>query len=301
MTVLAADAQFVLQNVIDAVSLGMLYALLALGLALLFGVLGLLNWAHGELVMVGAYTLVLTGGLALPLVIPIMAVVVVALALLMERTAFRPVRESSAATLLVTSFAVSFLLQNLAFMILGPTPRTSTVSADLLRPIEIAGLAIPRLNLVTVAVGAALFVGLTLLLSRTRLGIQLRAAAHDFEMTLLLGVRANRVIALAFALSGLLATAAAFLLVAQTGVVTPVFGSTPVLIAFTAVIVGGMGTLLGGAVGGFVIGALTVLLQALLPSGLDPFRDAFLFGAVLLVLIVRPQGLIVDRHRVARI
>lgn len=301
MTTFAVSTQFVLQNVVDAVSLGVLYALLALGLALLFGVLGLLNWAHGELVMVGAYTLVILGGIAVPLVIPIMTAVVVIVALAMERAAFRPVRRASTATLLVTSFGVSMLVQNLAYMIFGATPKSSTVSAELLRPLDILGLSVPKLNIVIVAVGAALLVGLTLLLSRTRLGIQLRAAAQDFEMALVLGVKANRVIAVAFALSGVLATAAAFLLVAQTGVVTPTFGANPVLIAFTAVIVGGMGSLVGGTVGGFVIGAITVTLQAVLPGSLDPFRDALVFSFVLAILIFRPQGLIVDKHRVNRI
>lgn len=296
-----ASAQFVVQNVINAVALGSLYALLALGLALLFGVLGLLNWAHGELIMVGGYSVVLLAGLFLPLALLAMVAIVVLLAVLMERVAFRPVRSARPETMLVTSFGVSFLLQSVALMIFGSRPRSSTVSASLLEPVSIAGISIPRLDLVTVAVAAVCLIALTLLLARTRLGIQLRGAAQDFEMTMLLGVNANRVIAVAFGISGLLASAAAFLLVAQTGVVTPTFGANPVLIAFTAVIVGGMGSLVGGAVGGFVIGALSVLLQAVLPGSLDPFRDAFVFAFVLAMLIARPEGLIVDKHRVNRI
>lgn len=301
MIVFLASFQGFMQNVVDAVSLGMLYAMLALGLALLFGVLGLLNWAHGELVMVGAYTLVLAGGLAVPLIVPLMTVVVIVVALLMERAAFRPVRQAGTETLLVTSFAVSFLVQNLAFMIFGATPKSSTVSANLLHPIDLLGLSVPRLDLVIFGVGAVALIALSLLLARTRLGIELRAAAHDFEMTTLLGVRANRVIALAFALSGILASAAAFLLVAQRGVVIPTFGNAPVLIAFIAVVVGGMGSLIGGVVGGFVVGALTVILQAALPGSLEPFRDAFLYAFVLAILIVRPHGLVTDKQRVNRI
>jgi branched-chain amino acid transport system permease protein len=296
-----ATVQYVVQNVIDAVALGSLYALLALGLALLFGVLGLLNWAHGELIMVGGYAVVLLSGLFLPLIVLAMIGVVVLLALTMERVAFRPVRGARPETMLVTSFGISFLLQSVALMVFGSRPRSTTVSSSLLEPVTVAGISIPRLDLVTVGVAAACLVSLTLLLSRTRLGIQLRGAAQDFEMTMLLGVNANRVIAVAFGISGLLATAAAFLLVAQTGVVTPTFGANPVLIAFTAVIVGGMGSLVGGAVGGFVIGALSVLLQAILPTSLDPFRDAFLFGFVLIMLIARPEGLVVDRNRVTRV
>jgi branched-chain amino acid transport system permease protein len=301
LSLVGVSSEFVLQSIVDGISLGMLYALLALGLALLFGVLGLLNWAHGDLIMAGAYVLVIGSALAAPILIPLMVVIVVVLALVMERVAFRPVRNANTATMLVTAFGVSFMLQSLAFMIFGATPKTSTLSADLLTPIDIFGLAVPKVNLVIVAIGGAFLIGLTLLLTRTRLGIQLRAAAQDFEMALLLGVKANRVIAVAFAMSGVLAATAAFLLVAQLGTVTPTFGATPVLIAFTAVIVGGMGSLIGGVVGGFIVGGLTVALQAVLPGSLDPYRDAFLFSLVLAILIVRPQGLIPDRSRIARV
>jgi branched-chain amino acid transport system permease protein len=301
ITVAAVSVQFVIQNVVDAISLGFLYALLALGLALIYGVMGLLNWAHGELIMVGAYTVVMLAGLATPLVIVAAALAVVVVALLMERLAFRPVRTATPETALITSFGVSFLLQSLAFLIFGPTPKTSSVSANLLKPLHIGSVSIPRLDVVTVVVGAVLLTGLTLLLARTKLGIQLRAAAADFQMAQLLGVRANRVIAVAFAIAGVLGAVTAYLWVAQTGTVTPSFGFNPVLIAFTAVILGGMGSLFGGALGGFVVGAVSVTLQATLPGSLGPFRDAFLFTFVFAMLVFRPQGLIVPRHAVNRI
>lgn len=297
----AVTSQFVIQNVVDALALGFLYAMLALGLALIFGVMGLLNWAHGEMVMVGGYAVVVFAGLAMPLTIFLTLASVVVLALLMERVAFRPVRLAGPEAGLITSFGVSFLLQNVAYMIFGATPKTSSTAAGLLEPITIGGISVPKLSLVTVATGAALLIGVTLLLNRTRLGIQLRAAAADFEMAQLLGVRADRVIAVAFAIAGVLAGVTAFLLLAQTGTVYPTSGFTPVLVAFTAVILGGMGSLLGGAVGGMFVGMLSVALQAILPAELRPFRDAFLFGFVFLMLIVRPQGLIVPKHVVSRI
>jgi branched-chain amino acid transport system permease protein len=140
-----------------------------------------------------------------------------------------------------------------------------------------------------------------LFLRKASLGVQMRAAAEDFEVARLLGVRANRVIAAAFALSGLLAGVASILLVGTTGSVTPTMGVTPVLIAFIATVMGGMGSLIGAVIGGFVLGALTVVLQIALPLQLRGYRDAFAFGTVLLILLVRPQGLIVPETEQSRV
>jgi branched-chain amino acid transport system permease protein len=301
VTILAVSSQVLVQNVIDGIALGCLYALLAIGLALIFGVLGLLNWAYGELIMVGGYVLVILSSIFLPLLIPLMVLVVVLVALVMERVAFRPVRRASAETMLITSFGVSFLLQSLALLIFGQNGRSANVASGLLRPVDVLGVSVARLDIVIVGVGGVLLGGLAVMLWRTTLGIQLRAAAQDFEVAQMLGVRANRVIAVAFALSGISAGAAALLLTIQTGVVTPTFGLTPVVIAFVAVILGGMGSLTGGALGGLIVGALSVAFQALLPESLRPYREAFLYTVVFIMLTVRPQGLILASHRIDRV
>lgn len=282
----------VLQHIVDAVSLGSLYALFALGIALIFGVAGIVNFAHGELVMIGAYVIVLMVGLAWPLVILAVVAAVVIAALLMERVAFRPVRTSSASTLLVVGFAVGVFLQNLALVIAGPRPKGVDFLSGLLDPANIAGLRIPWLSIVTVVLTAVLVGGLTVFLRRTSMGTQLRAAAEDFGMARLLGVRANRVVATAFALSGLLAAAAAILLVIQRGQVSPTMGLQPLLIAFIATVIGGMGSLVGAAAGGFLLGALTVVLQTTLPEDLLPYRDAIVFALVIAMLLFRPQGIL---------
>src|SRR5262249_10519716 len=155
------------QNIVDALALGCLYAMLALGLALIFGIMGLLNWAHGEMVMAGGYAVVIFAGLAMPLIIFLTLASVIVLSLLLGRLAFRPVRLAKPEAGLITSFGVSFLLQNVAYMIFGATPRTSTVAAGLLTPITIGGVSIPKLSLVTVATGVVLLVGVTLVLNRT--------------------------------------------------------------------------------------------------------------------------------------
>ncbi len=289
------------QDVVDALSFGSLYALLALGIALIFGVMQLINFAHGELIMVGGYALIWFAGAPLPVLVAGAVIVAVALALGMERIAFRPVRGADPATLLVTSFAVSYLLQNLAMVAFGSLPKSTNVSTALSKTVNIGSIAISRLSIAVIVATLVLLVALALFLTRTRTGTQMRAAAEDFRMARLLGVRANRVIAIAFALSGMLAGIAAVVLVAQTGTVTPTMGVSAALFAFIATILGGMGSLQGAVLGGFILGALTVLLQAVLPLELRPYRDAFTFAAVIAMLVIRPQGLIVARSRVTRV
>jgi branched-chain amino acid transport system permease protein len=290
-----------IQLLVDAVSVGAQYALLALGIALLFGIMNLINFAYGELLMIGGYALVVLAGMWVPLMVLVSIAIVVVAALLMDRIAFKPVRRADATTLLVTSFALSYLLQNVAIMIFGSLPETTGAGSGLARSIDIAGVVVSRLDLVLIAVAGALIVALVLIVKRTALGIQMRAAAEDFEMARLIGVNADRIIAVGFAMSGLLAGVAGYFLVAQTGSVSPTFGVSAVLIAFIATIVGGLGSLRGAVLAGFALGFITIAFQELLPAGLVPYRDAFVFAVVLLTLVLRPQGLIPQTARAARV
>ena len=170
----------VIQYAIDAISVASLYAVLALGIALIFGVMRLINFAHGELIMIGGYALLYLADVPWPLTIAATVGIVVVFALALERSAFRPVRDANPATLLVTSFALSYMLQNLALIIFGGRAKTVPLSASLAESFEVGDLRIPKLNIVTVAVTAALLVGLVAFLKRTPIGIQMRAAAEDF-------------------------------------------------------------------------------------------------------------------------
>jgi branched-chain amino acid transport system permease protein len=291
----------VIQNAIDAISLGSLYAVLALGIALIFGIMQLINFAHGELLMIGGFSLFFIVDTSLALAIVSALVIVTCSAMLMERVAFRSVRGADPSTLLVTSFALSFLLQNVAILAFGSRPKSVALPAALSEFFTIGDLRISKLSVLTVIVVALLLILLALFLKRTTLGIQMRAAAEDFGVTRLLGVRSNVVIAAAFALSGLLGAVASILLVSQTATVTPTMGVTPVIIAFVATVVGGMGSLPGAVIGGYFIGCLTVALQATLPIEARGYRDAFVFGAVILILLLRPQGIVVSRTARTRI
>ena len=293
--------QLFIQHLIDAVTVGSLYALYALGIALIFGIMQLINFAHGELIMLGAYTIVLLEQPPWPILILATLGVAVLVALAIERVAFRPIRGANPATLLITSFAVSYLIQNLVILIEGSQPQGTNISTRLSESFQIQGISIRKLDVVTVVVTIALLAALGLFLNRTRLGVQMRAAAEDFRMARTLGVKANTVIAVAFGISGLLAGVAAIFVVAQTGTVSPTMGSSAVLVAFVATVLGGMGSLRGAVIGGYLVGAITVALQAYLPLELRPYRDAFVFTAVIVLLLARPQGLVVARTAVTRV
>jgi len=282
---------YVIQNVVDGISVGSLYALTALGIGLIFGVMRLINVAHGELITAMGYTMLLfvTQSIVLAMVFGMLAVIL--LALVTERVAFRPLRNSDPATLLVASFAVSFFLQKFLALVVGSRAKGIDVLPVLGHQVVILGVRLQLLKMVTIVVVAAMVALLTWFLKRTRYGLEMRAAAENFRMAQLLGVRGNRVIALAFALSSVLAGVVAVLFISQSGFLTPRMGLQLVVIAFVGTVIGGLGSLVGAAAGGFFVGAVTVFLQAVLPPDLRQSREAFVYLIVILVLLLRPQGL----------
>ena len=284
-----------LQYAVDALNVGGLYALMALGIGLIFGIMRLINFAHGELVMVGGYAMLLLIQLPGPLVIVLSIVVVIVLALGMERLAFRPLREAAPSTLLVASFALSYFLQNFFVLAFGARPVPFAFASDLSTDFEIGHARIALLQVVSMTLTLLALVGLTALLKRTSIGVQLRAASQDFRAAKLCGVRANSVIAFAFAISGGLAWIVSLIYSAQIGQLSPAMGVRPVVIGFVATILGGLGSLVGAVLGGFFVGALSVTLEATLSLQLRPFKEAVLFALVFLVLLLRPQGLIAVR------
>jgi branched-chain amino acid transport system permease protein len=283
----------IVQSLVDAISMGSLFALMALGIGLVFGIMRLVNFAHGELVMIGGYGLLLLSGApdAIAAVLVIALVILVALA--MERVAFRPLRQRSVPTLLIGSFTVSFLLQNLVLMTIGATPRGVNFGSSLLQSVSFGKISVSYLQIVMIITTLILLAALASFLKYSRYGIQMRAAAENFRMARLLGVKANRIIAVSFAGSGLLAGVVSLLYVAQIGALTPQLGLQPAVVGFVASVIGGLGSLTGAAIGGFVIGSLTVLIEMLLPLELRPFRDAFLYSVLFALLLVRPRGIII--------
>lgn len=280
------------QYAIDSLTFGSLYAVAALGVALIFGVARIANFAHGEMIMISSYILLLVGNIYWPLSVLAVIAAGIALALGLERVVFRPVRRADPTTLLVVSFAASVLLQNLVILIVSSESKATGFGYSLLDPVTIGSVSTSRLSLVTIGVTFALLLALALFLKKTAIGVQLRAASEDFAMARMVGVKADTVIATAFAMSGMFAAVAGLLLTAQNGILTPQLGFQPVIVAFVATIIGGMGSVVGAVVGGFLVGVATAVLGVALPTDLAPFRDSVVFGGVILMLLLRPQGLL---------
>jgi branched-chain amino acid transport system permease protein len=296
-----------IQLMVDAFSLGSQYALVALGIGLIFGIMRMINFAQGDLIMLGAYALVVptTADLAPPLIgkWPAVALIIAIIAvvagagILTERFAFRPLRrrEADGATLLISSFAVGYLLQSIVLFVHTGRPKSVSIFAELTRQMEIGGVRVALVDVVTIGVTALLLAAMVAFMRRVRWGIEIRAATEDFTMARILGVRADAVIALAFAISGGLAGIVSLLYVAKTGVLDFRMGVPLAIAGFVGTVIGGMGSLVGAVLGGLFLGVASSLLQALLPEVLRPGRDAFLYGLVIFVLLVRPQGLFAGR------
>ena len=297
--VAALDAQ----TVVDAVGFGAVYALMAVGIGLVFGVLRLVNFAYGQLIMAGAFALALASEWAWPVWAGIVLcfATVVALTLAMERLVFRPLRTQSPAVMLVATFAVAFLLQSVALLWFGPLGKPAASLAKLNRPVEVAGVDVRKITIVAVLVAVACLVLLVLLLGRTRIGLHMRAAALDFGTARLLGVRANRVIGTAVLISGLLAAIVAVLLTVQTPLVTPEFALRDTIVVLAGVVLGGMTRLLSATLGGFAIGFAYGLIGGALPTDQSQYLPSVVFGLVILVLLMRPAGLFARGGGVERV
>jgi branched-chain amino acid transport system permease protein len=314
-------AQYALQQIVNALSAGSLYALMAVGLALIFSILRLINFAHGDLMMVAGYLAAfsLFAGLPLPAALVTMIGGTVVVGLLMERIAYRPIRGAPDVAMLLTSFAVGQILQNgtlLTTRLAGKPTLIAFPSPDVLNGVVMVGsITIPKVNVASFVVGIVLLGLLSVFVTRTTLGLSMRAAAEDLPAARLMGINVNRVVATAFAIGSGLAAVAGLLYSIQAGQINPYMGFTPVLKAFIAAVIGGFGSIAGAVVGGYVLGFLEVLVTALagigdllpagsvspevrallqqwLPSSLASYRDAVVFIILIVVLLVRPQGIL---------
>lgn len=310
-------AFYIVQQIINALSIGSLYALMAVGLAMVFGILRLINFAYGDMMMIAAYlaAFALTAKLPLGVAVLVMIGGTVLVGLLTERAAYRPLRGAPDVALLLTSFGVGQILQNGTLLITRlfqlPVQIAFPAPELLSGAISLGPLTVSRLNIVSLVAGIVLLVALTFFVTRTTLGLAMRASAEDLVAARLMGIKINRVVAVAFQISAALAAVAGLLFAVQAGQINPYMGFTPVLKAFIAAVIGGFGSIAGAVLGGFVLGGLEVLLTALpglgdllppgpladffktyLPSSLTSYRDAFVFVALILMLLFRPNGIL---------
>ena len=282
-----------LQVQVDAIGLGAIFALMAVGIGLVFGVMRLVNFAYGQLIMAGAFAIAFASERDWPVGVGIALcfAVVLALSLAMERVVFRPLRTQSAAVMLIATFAVAFLLQSIALLWFGPLGKTATSLVQLNRPVEVGGVDIRKITIVAIVTAAVCLVLLVALLNRTSIGLHMRAAAIDAQTARLLGVRANAVSTVSVLIAGALAAVVAVMLTVQFPTVTPTFALQETILVLAGVVVGGMTRLLSATLGGFLIGYVSGVLGGALPSAQSQYLPSLVFGLVILVLLLRPDGL----------
>jgi branched-chain amino acid transport system permease protein len=287
---------YILQQIVNAVSLGSLYALVAVGLSIVFGVLKLTNFAHGDVMMVGAFGVALLAGIGVPFPVAVICGIAAAAVagFLIERIAYRPIRDAPDVARLLTSLAVTYIIENVGILVFTSSPRNFPLPDILNTSWEVSNGAITftSINLLTIALT---FVSLLLLgwfITRTTTGLGMRAAAEDMSAAHLVGLNVNRLIIVAFIVASAYAGLAGILWAAQAGVVQPQMGFTPLLKAFVAAIIGGFGSIAGALVGGYILGALEIFIVAFLPSSVSSYRDAIVFAVLIAFLLVRPGGLL---------
>lgn len=283
-----------LQHVVDALSVGSTYALLALGLTLVYSVMNLINFAYGMFLVWTALLAVplINSGLATPVVVVICLIFTTLLSVGIGRAAFRPFLTAPPVTLLITSFGVELVLQYAALLFFGENPRILRVPAFLNQVLFIGGIRVPAIELITIVTAAIVVVGLYVLLNRTYLGMQIRAAAEQPDVARLMGISPARVLTIVFAISGLIAAVVGLLWFAKVGAITPRSDLDPTFKAFIAIVLGGLGNTRGAIVGGLTLGALEVGLSAVLPGQAIGYIDAIVFLVVIWILLLRPRGLI---------
>lgn len=280
-----------ISNLISGLSLGSIYALIALGYTMVYGIAKMLNFAHGDIIMVGAFAVIVsigTSGLPVWVALLISVVVCTVLGVVTERVAYKPLRKAEPLTVLITAIGVSYLLQNIALLIFGSSqksfPKIFNISSMHIGDISMSGESI-----VTLAVTIIIMIALSLFINRTRAGKAMRAVSEDKEAAELMGISVNKTISLTFAIGSALAAVAGIFYGATYGFIGPYTGSMPGIKAFVAAVFGGIGSIPGAMIGGILLGVLESLSKAYISTELS---DAIVFGALIVVLLVKPTGLL---------
>ena len=281
-----------LSYLINGISLGSIYAIIALGYTMVYGIARMLNFAHGDIIMVGGFvifTIVSTMGMPPLLGILVAVAACTVLGVVIERVAYKPLRGASSLAVLITAIGVSYLLQNVALLIFGSNARqfTSVVNVPSLKLAD-GALSISGVTMVTIATCLIIMVGLTQFINKTKVGQAMLAVSEDQGAATLMGIDVNRTIAITFAIGSALAAIAGALLCSTYPSLTPYTGSMPGIKAFVAAVFGGIGSIPGAVVGGFILGMGETILTA---AGYSTFSDAFTFLVLIIMLLFRPTGI----------
>ena len=285
-----------LSYLISGISLGSVYAIIALGYTMVYGIAKMLNFAHGDVIMVGGYvSLVAMTSLGVPNLVAVLLAMVVCtiLGVIIEGLAYKPLRQATSLAVLITAIGVSYFLQNAALLIWGANPRSYTpiipTGPDYALKLMAGRLSISYISLLTMAACIVIMIALTLFTSKTKLGKAMRACSEDKGAAQLMGINVNRTISMTFAIGSALAAIAGVLLCSSYPTIMPTTGSMPGIKAFTAAVFGGIGSIPGAFLGGLLLGIIESLSRAYISSQL---ANSIVFAVLIVVLLVRPAGLL---------
>lgn len=286
----------ILQYCINGISIGSIYAIIALGYTMVYGIAKMLNFAHGDIIMVGAYICYcVTNYLGMPPILGILASMAVCtlLGIVIEGLAYKPLRGTPSLAVLITAIGVSYFLQNAAQLVWGSNPKSFTSVVSTIKPFHLFGcLTITGEVLVTVVVSVVIMLALTWFTSSTRIGKSMRAVSEDRDAAQLMGINVNKTISITFAIGSALAAVAGVLMCSSIPVLQPTTGSMPGIRAFTAAVLGGIGSIPGAMLGGVLLGIIETFAKAFLST---QFSDAIVFGVLIIILLVKPAGLLGKR------
>ncbi|MDX9916820.1 MAG: branched-chain amino acid ABC transporter permease [Gudongella sp.] len=286
-----------MQHLVNGTSLGSLYALIAIGYTMVYGILRLINFAHGDIFMLGAY-ITYYGITYTPIpwwiVFILSAAITGVFGLVLERLAYKPLRTAPRITVMISAIGASFLLQNLGVLVFGGRPKAFPIPMILSKSIVIGGVSVAVVSIVIPIITILLLIGLTLIIQTTKTGMAMRALSKDYEAASLMGIDINRVISFTFFIGSFLAAVGGILWGTKYPQLMPLMGVMPGLKCFIAAVIGGIGSIQGAVIGGFILGLGEIMLVAFLPT-LSGYRDAFSFILLIIILLVKPTGLMGEK------
>lgn len=286
-----------MQHLVNGTSLGSLYALIAIGYTMVYGILRLINFAHGDIFMLGVY-ITYYGITYTPipwwLVFILSAVITGVFGLMLEKLAYKPLRSAPRITIMISAIGASFLLQNLGVLVFGGRPKAFPIPDVLSKTLVVGGVSVAIVSVVIPIITVLLLMGLTFIIQKTKTGMAMRALSKDYEAASLMGIDINKVISFTFFIGSFLAAVGGILWGTKYPQLMPLMGVMPGLKCFIAAVIGGIGNITGAVVGGFILGLGEIMLIAFLPT-LTGYRDAFSFILLIVILLIKPTGLMGEK------
>jgi len=286
-----------LQHLANGISLGSLYALIAIGYTMVYGILRLINFAHGDIFMLGAYLTyygIMFTSIPWWLVFILVAIITGFVGFILEKIAYKPLRDSPRITVLISAIGASFFLQNFATVVFGGRPKAFPIPAILNKIINIGGVSISMVTFVIPIITIILLLILSYIINKTKTGMAMRALSKDYDTAKLMGINVNRIISTTFFIGSFLAAIGGIMWGTKYPQLLPLMGSMPGVKCFIAAVIGGIGNIKGAVIGGFLLGLGEIMIVAFL-SNLTGYRDAFSFILLIIILLVKPTGLLGEK------